>query len=297
MPEPGGGSGGSRVGVIGLGAMGAPIARRLAAAGHPLLVHDVSPAAAASVPGAAVAATAAEVVEGVDLLLTCLPSPEAVEAVYAGVARPRLVAGDLSTVDPELARGCTSASPRAGVAFAECPMLGGVAQAEAGELLLVLSGPEEACRRLEPLFGAIARAWRHVGGPGTASLFKTVQNGLGLAQLVAIAEALTLVERAGADPAAFVEVVDAGRGMAASPLFAARAPMMLDPTPPRTGPCASPPRTPALAAATARRLGLGRSAARPRPRPCSPPPSPPASGERDISAVVRVVRERDDRGA
>lgn len=295
MPEPGGDRGG-RVGVIGLGAMGAPIARRLAAAGHPLLVHDVSPAATASVPGAAVAATTAEVVAGVDLLLTCLPSPEAVEAVYAGVARPGLVAGDLSTIDPELARRLHARLAGSGVAFAECPMLGGVTQAEAGELLLVLSGPEEACRRLEPLFGAIARAWRRVGGPGTASLFKTVQNGLGLAQLVAIAEALTLVERAGADPAAFVEVVDAGRGMAAGPLFAARAPMMLDPDAAPNGALRIAAKDAALAAATARRLGLGRSVLASTEALFAAAVAA-GLGERDISAVIRVVRERDDRGA
>ena len=293
MPEP---AGGGRVGVIGLGAMGAPIARRLAAAGHPLLVHDVSPAAAASVPGAAVAATAAEVVEGVDLLLTCLPSPEAVEAVYAEVAKPGLVAGDLSTIDPELARRLHASLAERGVAFAECPMLGGVAQAEAGELLLVLSGPQQACRRLEPLFGAIARAWRHVGGPGTASLFKTVQNGLGLAQLVAIAEALTLVERAGADPAAFVEVVNAGRGMAASPLFAARAPMMLDPDAVPNGALRIAAKDAALASATARRLGLDASLLA-STEALFAAALEAGLGERDISAVIRVVRERADRDA
>lgn len=295
MPEPGGDRGG-RVGVIGLGAMGAPIARRLAAAGHPLLVHDVSPAATASVPGAAVAATAAEVVAGVDLLLTCLPSPEAVEAVYAEVAKPGLLAADLSTVDPDLARRLHAQLAERGVAFAECPMLGGVDQARDGELFLVLSGPEEACRRLEPLFGAIARAWRRVGGPGTASLFKTVQNGLGLAQLVAIAEALTLVERAGADPAAFVEVVDAGRGMAAGPLFAARAPMMLDPDAAPNGALRIAAKDAALAAATARRLGLGRSVLASTEALFAATVAA-GLGERDISAVIRVVRERDDRGA
>ncbi|HEX8373615.1 MAG TPA: NAD(P)-dependent oxidoreductase [Geminicoccaceae bacterium] len=292
MPEPAG----TTVGVIGLGAMGAPVARRLAAAGHRLLVHDTSPAAAASVPGAAVAASVGEVVEGAGLLLTCLPSPEAVEAVYAEVAKPGLVAGDLSTIDPELARRLHASLAERGVAFAECPMLGGVAQAEAGELLLVLSGPQQACRRLEPLFGAIARAWRHVGGPGTASLFKTVQNGLGLAQLVAIAEALTLVERAGADPAAFVEVVNAGRGMAASPLFAARAPMMLDPDAVPNGALRIAAKDAALASATARRLGLDASLLA-STEALFAAALEAGLGERDISAVIRVVRERADRDA
>jgi 3-hydroxyisobutyrate dehydrogenase-like beta-hydroxyacid dehydrogenase len=175
-------------------------------------------------------------------------------------------------------------------------MLGGVAQAEAGELLLVLSGPQQACRRLEPLFGAIARAWRHVGGPGTASLFKTVQNGLGLAQLVAIAEALTLVERAGADPAAFVEVVNAGRGMAASPLFAARAPMMLDPDAVPNGALRIAAKDAALASATARRLGLDASLLA-STEALFAAALEAGLGERDISAVIRVVRERADRDA
>lgn len=292
MPEPAG-----TIGVIGLGTMGAPIARRLAAAGYRLLVHDTSPAAAASVPGATVAATAGEVVAGADMLLTCLPSPEAVEAVYAGVAKPGLVAGDLSTIDPDLARRLHARLADRGIAFAECPMLGGVEQARDGQLFLVLSGPEEAFRRLEPLFGHIARGWRHVGGPGIASLFKTVQNGLGLAQLVAIAEALTLVERAGADPAAFVEIVNAGRGMAASPLFAARSPMMLDQDAAPNGALRIAAKDAALAAVTTRRLGLGGSLL------ASTEASFAAAvvaglGERDISAVIDVIRgRRDDRDA
>lgn len=296
MPEPAE-AGFATVGVVGLGAMGAPVARRLAAAGHRLVVHDASPERAASVPGAAVAASVAEVAGAVDVLLTCLPSPEAVEAVYAEVSRPGLLAADLSTVDPDLARRLHARLAERGVAFAECPMLGGVDQARDGQLFLILSGPEAACRRVEPLLSAVARGWRRVGGPGAASLFKTVQNGLGLAQLAAIAEALVLVERAGADPAAFVEVVEAGRGMAAGPLFSARSRMMLDPT---TAPPGAALRIAAkdaaLAAETARRHRLGPSsllAATENPFAAA---LAAGLGEHDISAVVRAVRERRDGG-
>ena len=246
------------------------------------------PARSEAVAGAYPAGSALEAVDGADLLLTCLPSPAAVEAVYADLARAGLLAADLSTIDPDMARRLADDLAGRGIAYVECPMLGGVDQAEAGELYLLLAGDPEACARLDPVLPAIARGWRHVGPSGTANLYKTVQNGLGHVQLIAIAEALAMVSRAGGDPATFIEVVTAGRGMAASPLFAARAPMMLDPDPPCRGALHIGAKDAALAAELARRLGLGNSLmaaiAEPYARALAA-----GLGLQDITAVARFV--------
>jgi 3-hydroxyisobutyrate dehydrogenase len=110
-------------------------------------------------------------------------------------------------------------------------MLGAPAQAASGELFLILSGDEAAASKLAPIFDVISRGRRFVGGPGQASRIKVVQNGLGLVQAVAIGEALSILAKAGADLATFCEVVAEGGGMADTPLFRAKAKVMLEAEP------------------------------------------------------------------
>jgi 3-hydroxyisobutyrate dehydrogenase-like beta-hydroxyacid dehydrogenase len=222
------------IGVIGLGAMGLPIACRLARAGFRLIAFDTDPRAVEIVlaeDGVQAAASPGAVAEASDVLLTCLPHPQIVEAVYAEIAKPGLVAGDCSTVGPSLAIRLHQELAARGVRYLECPMLGAPAQAERGELFLILSGDEAVAGELQPVFEAISRGRRFVGGPGEASRIKVVQNGLGLIQAVAIGEALSILAKAGADLATFCEVVVEGGGMAASPLFRAKAKAMLEAEP------------------------------------------------------------------
>jgi 3-hydroxyisobutyrate dehydrogenase-like beta-hydroxyacid dehydrogenase len=226
------------VGVIGLGAMGLPMATRLARAGFRLAVFDVNPAAAESVRAEGAVEAAADpqaLVEASDILLTCLPNPRVVEAVYAEVAKPGLLACDCSTVGPRLAMRLHDRLAARGVRYLECPMLGAPAQAADGTLFLILSGDEAAPRELQPILDVLSRGQRYVGGPGQASLIKVVQNGLGLVQAVAIGEALSVLAKAGADLKTFCEVVAEGHGMADTPLFRAKAKAMLEAAPPVMG--------------------------------------------------------------
>jgi len=170
-----------------------------------------------------------------EILITCLPDPQAVEEVYAEIAKPDLLACDCSTIGPALAIRLHQELATRGVRYLECPMLGGPAQAASGELFLILSGDEAAASKLGPIFDAISRGRRFVGGPGQASRIKVVQNGLGLVQAVAIGEALSILAKAGADLETFCEVVAEGHGMADTPLFRAKAPAMLETDPPRMG--------------------------------------------------------------
>ena len=222
------------IGVIGLGAMGLPIACRLARAGFRLAVFDVDPQAMQTVraEGTVQAAESpAELVEASDVLITCLPHPQIVEEVYREVGKPGLIACDCSTVGPTLAIRLHRELAARGVRYLECPLLGAPAQAASGDLFLILSGDEAVASELAPIFDAISRGRRFVGGPGQASRIKVVQNGLGLIQAVAIGEALSILAKAGADLATFCEVVAEGGGMAASPLFRAKAKVMLEAEP------------------------------------------------------------------
>jgi 3-hydroxyisobutyrate dehydrogenase len=222
------------VGVIGLGAMGLPIACRLARAGFRLVAFDTDRQAVETVlaeSGVQGAASPRAVVEASDILITCLPNPQVVEAVYREIARPGLLACDCSTIGPALAIRLHEELAARGVRYLECPMLGAPAQAASGALFLILSGDEAAASKLAPIFDVISRGRRFVGPPGQASLIKVVQNGLGLVQGVAIGEALSILAKAGADLATFCEVVVEGGGMAASPLFRAKAKTMLEAEP------------------------------------------------------------------
>jgi 3-hydroxyisobutyrate dehydrogenase len=134
------------VGVIGLGAMGLPLARRLARAGFRLMAFDTSRRAveALAAEGAEAASEPGDLVAASDILLTCLPNPQAVEAVYAEVAKQGLLACDCSTVGPGLAIRLHDELAARGVRYVECPMFGAPAQAASGELFLVLSGDQAA---------------------------------------------------------------------------------------------------------------------------------------------------------
>ena len=251
-----------RTGFIGLGAMGMPMARRLAGAGHRLLVYDRDPALnaeAGAQDGIEAADGVGAVAGGCRLLLTCLPNPGAVEAVYeeiAGARGGRLLAGDCSTIGPSLARRLHERLAASGVGYVECPMLGGAGEAADGRLFFIVSGIEDDLPPLLPLLALLGRGHRFVGAPGNASRFKVVQNGLGLVQLAGIAEALAILARAGADLGAFCEVVAAGHGMADSPLFRAKAPLMLAAEPEARGRLRIGAKDIGLAAALARELGV-----------------------------------------
>ncbi len=281
---------GEAVGFVGLGVMGLPFAAHLVEAGHRVVVFDRDPAAMARAPvrGLEPAAGIDEVVAHADILFTCLPSPAAVRAVYADVAKPGLVACDTSTIDPNLARSLQAELEGRGVGYVECPMLGGIGEAEAGKLFLVVSGEAADVARVLPLALVAARDHRVVGGPGTASLFKSVQNGLGLVQMTAIAEALALVASAGGDLDAFIEVVGEGGGMAATPLFRAKAPAMRDPDAPAVGKLYIGAKDAALAAGLAEAEGLDLPLFR-RSEAVYEAAITAGLAERDVSAIARVI--------
>ena len=235
------------IGMIGLGAMGLPIARRLMRAGFQLAVWDLNAAPIEALQSEGPVETPsdqASLVQASDVLITCLPNVQAVEAVYSEVTKPGLLACDCSSIGPGLAIRLHQELAARDVRYLECPMLGSAAQAASGELFLVLSGDEAAVPELGSILDAFSRGQRFVGGPGQASRMKVVQNGLGLVQVVAIAEALSILAKSGADLNTFCEVVAAGHGMADTPLFRARAKAMLKSDPPTKGGTADrPPRT------------------------------------------------------
>ena len=221
------------IGFIGLGAMGLPVARRLAGAGHRLVVFDQAPhrlAAAGEIGGVECARGVPEVAARAEVLFTCLASPAAGEAVLGPLQKPGLVVCDLSTVGPTLAIELQADPAGRGIGYVECPMLGGVDEAAAASS----TSSSPATRRLArlDLFPLFSRASRHVGPERHGHRYKTVQNGLGQVQLSPSPRRWPCSAAPAAIPPPSSRSSTAGRGMAATPLFRAKAPMMLDPSPP-----------------------------------------------------------------
>ena len=235
-----------RIGFLGLGMMGLPMARRLAEHGHQLTLLDPAThrveALLAGCPLTRAASGISDIAAECGIVITCLPDAAAVEATYltgasplASLARPGTITIDHSTTSPELARRIHHAAADHGVLHLEAPLFGGVREAAEGQLFLALSG-SDAVRPSQELLPAIreiaqtvARGWQWVGGPGTAATVKVLQNGLGLVQLAAMGEVAAACRTLNLDPQMFYALVNDAGGMAATPLFRERFPRMMAP--------------------------------------------------------------------
>jgi len=216
------------VGFIGLGRMGFPMARNLAAAGWTVHAHDVSPDAAkraAAVTGITVHASPQDVAARASVLFTALPNDAIVLEAYLGPAgvltgaRAGLVTCDCSTVTPETSQKIHAAARERGVAHLDTPMLGSSPQAESGEVFFMVGGERDTLTGVQPLLDVLGRLTMYVGPSGTGNRIKLLHNALGAVNAVAVAESLALAERLGVDPQTYYEVVRQGGGMAYSTYF------------------------------------------------------------------------------
>ncbi len=233
----GSGDGGRpRVGFIGLGKMGAPMAGRVLQAGFPLTVHNRSRTAVDRLvaEGASPADDPAGVAAASDIVLTSLPDVPAVEAVYlgerglVGAARAGQVFADTSTVGPDTSRQLAAALAERGAAFLDAPVSGGVAGATGGTLTIMTGGDAAAFERIGPVFAAMGQRVHHVGPTGSGTIVKLANQLLVAINMAGVAEALVLATKAGADPRAVLEVLSTSFGGSrmlerAVPLFLDRA--------------------------------------------------------------------------
>ena len=208
------------IGFIGLGNMGGPMARNLVEAGHKVTGFDVVPAAldAAAANGVETVAGAADAARGVEAVVTMLPAGEHVRAVYLGgdgliaaVAKGTLLI-DSSTIDVASAREVHEAAADAGQLMIDAPVSGGVAGAEGATLTFMCGGPDAAFEKAEPLLEVMGRKIVHAGGPGNGQAAKVCNNMILGISMIAVAEAFTLGEHLGLDPAKLFEISSAASG-------------------------------------------------------------------------------------
>jgi 3-hydroxyisobutyrate dehydrogenase len=209
-----------RLGFVGLGNLGRPLAASLLRAGFTVTVNDRDESAAASLleDGAVWAGSPREVAAVSDSVITCLPSPAAVTDVLTGDAgileglEPGGTWIDTSTNDRhELERLAASAAGR-GIHTLEAPVTGGVHLAAAGRITVLVGGDPEVFAEHRSVFEAIGDKVFHIGPVGSASTIKVITNMLAFIHLVAAGEALMLARRAGLDLAQSYEVIKASSG-------------------------------------------------------------------------------------
>jgi 3-hydroxyisobutyrate dehydrogenase-like beta-hydroxyacid dehydrogenase len=218
-----------RLGFVGVGTMGAPIATHLVAAGHDVRLFDLDASAMAAVAGVTPSASTAEAAAGADCVFLSLPAPAGVEAAVGGVdgvldARPLPhYAVDLSTNSPETVRRLHARCSETGVAFLDAPVSGGRVKARSGELSVMVGGGEDDVAAVGPLLQCFATQVFHVGPAGAGTVAKLVNNQLFLAAGVLVQEAYVLGAAAGLEPSALHPIL---RASSAGP-YASLAPLLL----------------------------------------------------------------------
>ncbi len=207
-----------RLGFIGLGLMGKPMAAHLLRAGFPLAVHNRSHAAIAELvaAGATQANSPQELAAASDLVFTCLPDSPDVEQVVLGPhgiihgARPGLIIVDHSTIKPATARKIAEALAARGLHFLDAPVSGGQLGAQKGMLTIMVGGEVAALEIARPALQAYSSAITHIGGPGAGQVAKCCNQIMVAAQMAAMAELLIFARKAGVDPRKVVEAIRGG---------------------------------------------------------------------------------------
>jgi len=207
-----------KVGYIGLGLMGKPMARNILKAGFPLVVHNRSRAAVDELvaEGATAANTPAEVAAQVDVVITNLPDSPDVELVALGKdgiiegAKEGLIFIDNSTIKPATARHIAEKLGVKGVLSLDAPVSGGDVGAINGTLTIMLGGPEAALNKAMPVLEAMGKSITLVGDAGAGQIAKVCNQIMVGAQMVAMGELLIVAQKAGADPQKVVQAIKGG---------------------------------------------------------------------------------------
>lgn len=203
-------------GFIGVGRMGALMARRLLKAGHSLTVYDTSQDAVRAMEkdGAQAAASALDVANAAETVFLSLPTPDVVEQVcrsLCAATRLRTVA-DCSTTGPQVARTVQAELAKHGKVYVDLPVSGGLAGARDGTLAVMASGPREVCERLEPAFRNFGKVFYVGSEPGQGQVMKLANNLLSAAVIVLSSEAIAMGVKAGLDARQMCEIINAGSG-------------------------------------------------------------------------------------
>ncbi len=207
-----------RVGYIGLGIMGRPMARNILSNGYTVTVHNRSrkPVESLVAEGALEANTPREVAEASDVVFTNLPDSADVEEVVLGQngviegCREGMIWVDNSTIKPETARLISSRLLEVGVLSLDAPVSGGDVGAQQGTLAIMVGGPREAYEKVLAILQAVGKSITYVGESGGGQVAKACNQIMVAAQMIAMGELLLLAQKAGVDPRRVVAAIQGG---------------------------------------------------------------------------------------
>jgi 3-hydroxyisobutyrate dehydrogenase len=201
-----------KIGFIGLGNMGGPMAANLAAAGHDVTGFDM---AEVSIDGVSLAASGAEAAEGADVVITMLPNGQILRSVADEII-PAMKAGaafvDCSTVDVDSARAVAEKAAAAGLLPVDAPVSGGIGGAAAGTLTFMAGGSPEAFEKAKPLFDIMGQKAVHCGDAGAGQAAKICNNMILGVTMIATCEAFALADKLGLDRQKMFDVVSTSSG-------------------------------------------------------------------------------------
>ena len=207
-----------RVGFIGLGIMGKPMARNLMKAGYELTVHNRSRGAADELAkeGAKAAESPKEVAAASDVIITMLPDSPDVERIVVGEggvlegSREGSLIVDMSTISPVVTEELAGKARERGAGYVDAPVSGGDVGAQQGTLSIMAGGTEEDFSRAKPLFEAMGQTIVHVGQAGAGQVVKACNQVVVALTIEAVSEALVLGSKAGAEPEKILDVLSGG---------------------------------------------------------------------------------------
>jgi 3-hydroxyisobutyrate dehydrogenase len=197
----------AKIGFIGLGNMGLPMAENLIKMGHDVSGFDLSADACMrlAASGGTNTSSIADACKDASVVITMLPAGEQVREVYLGdggvltTAAPGTLLIDSSTIDVETAREVAHAAQARGFGMVDAPVSGGVAGAQAATLTFMVGGPDDAFERARLVLDAMGRTIVHAGGPGTGQAAKICNNMILGASMIVVSEAFLLAEKLGLD--------------------------------------------------------------------------------------------------
>jgi 2-hydroxy-3-oxopropionate reductase len=198
----------AKVGFIGLGIMGAPMAAHLQAGGHQLYLHDVkAPPSSLVEGGAKPCASGSEVAKNADIVIVMVPDTPHVEAVLfgengvaSGLSEGKIVV-DMSSISPIATKEFAKKINKLGCEYLDAPVSGGEVGAKAASLTIMVGGSQEAFDKVKPLFDLMGKNITLVGGNGDGQTTKVANQIIVALNIQAVAEALLFASKAGADPA------------------------------------------------------------------------------------------------
>lgn len=224
---------GKKIGFIGLGIMGKPMAKNLLKAGYSLVVYDVVASAVKELAeaGAQTGTSPKDVAQKSEIIITMLPNSPHVKDVVLGVngvlegARPGTILVDMSSIAPLVSKEVNEKAIEKGVVMLDAPVSGGEPKAVNGTLSIMVGGPEEAFKEVEKLLLSMGASAVLVGEIGSGNVTKLANQIIVALNIAAMSEAMVLATKAGVDPEKVYQAIRGG--LAGSTVLDAKAPMVL----------------------------------------------------------------------